>query len=410
MTKAARIAQGLIEEAARTARDRLERARSAARTEVAEDVASEMPTLSLPVGGMTGDARVPTVLRVETDPLTYLFNAFGNDPGQPYGWSGADGTYSVALPDGRVLWIFSDTMVGSVHPDGSRPPLGTEPGMTAMPRNALVIQEGERLTTVNGSPGGRPANVVESHWAFPEHPGAVMWAGDAHVHDGRVEIVYRLYVDDRYSGAAVAEFALDDLESPRYCTPLETSSRTTWGSALHHDGEYAYVYGTEDLTTEKHLRVARTSGSLVEPWEFYAGGNQWSQHEDDGVRVLSGVANEFSVSPVGDSLLLVTHDNSEAMSPNIVGYAAASPVGPFVDKTILYSTPEHGPTGRYGLPGVYTYNAHAHPHVDRGRGRLVVSYNVNSTGSRMVGSEAMNDVEADASIYRPRFVTVQLDI
>ena len=29
------------------------------------------------------------------------------------GWTGADATYSVPLPDGRVLWMFGDTFIGS---------------------------------------------------------------------------------------------------------------------------------------------------------------------------------------------------------------------------------------------------------------------------------------------------------
>ena len=37
------------------------------------------------------------------------------------GWTGADGTYSVALPDGRTVWMFGDTFLGRVNPDRSRP-------------------------------------------------------------------------------------------------------------------------------------------------------------------------------------------------------------------------------------------------------------------------------------------------
>src|SRR5215213_4286798 len=36
------------------------------------------------------------------------------------GNTGADGAYSVPLPDGRVAWLFSDTFVGALNDDGSR--------------------------------------------------------------------------------------------------------------------------------------------------------------------------------------------------------------------------------------------------------------------------------------------------
>ncbi|MEE4608513.1 MAG: DUF5005 domain-containing protein, partial [Desulfobacteraceae bacterium] len=37
------------------------------------------------------------------------------------GWTGGDGTLSVPLGDGRTLWLFGDSFLGKVNPDGSRP-------------------------------------------------------------------------------------------------------------------------------------------------------------------------------------------------------------------------------------------------------------------------------------------------
>jgi hypothetical protein len=53
--------------------------------------------------------------------LQELFRAYGNDP-EPGHWTGADTTNSVLLPDGRDLWIFSDTFLGKVNPDETRAP------------------------------------------------------------------------------------------------------------------------------------------------------------------------------------------------------------------------------------------------------------------------------------------------
>ena len=36
------------------------------------------------------------------------------------GFTGGDGTYSVLLPDGRTVWIFGDTFLGTVNPDLTR--------------------------------------------------------------------------------------------------------------------------------------------------------------------------------------------------------------------------------------------------------------------------------------------------
>ena len=62
-----------------------------------------------------------------------LFNAY-SDTGK--GWTGADSTYSVRLPGGRTAWIFSDTFLGPVNPDGSRPTT------TPFINNSFMVQRG----------------------------------------------------------------------------------------------------------------------------------------------------------------------------------------------------------------------------------------------------------------------------
>src|SRR4051812_40307123 len=61
-----------------------------------------------------------------------LLNAY-SDTGK--GWTGADSTYSVPLPGGRTAWVFSDTFLGPVNPDGSRPTT------TPFVNNSFVIQQ-----------------------------------------------------------------------------------------------------------------------------------------------------------------------------------------------------------------------------------------------------------------------------
>jgi hypothetical protein len=93
--------------------------------------------------------------------------------------------------------------------------------------------------------------------------------------------------------------------------------------------------------------------------------------------------------------VLITQDTTELFSTHVVAYFSCSPTGPFTGKTTVYTTPETGATGSYGNANVFTYNPHAHPELSHG-GQLLISYNVNSFD--------VNDVFADASIYRPRFV------
>src|SRR4051795_7483170 len=75
-----------------------------------------------------------------------LLNAYSNTG---KGWTGADSTYSVQLPGGRTAWVFSDTFLGPVNPDGSRPTT------TPFINNSFVVQQDNTLKTVTG---GTPAN------------------------------------------------------------------------------------------------------------------------------------------------------------------------------------------------------------------------------------------------------------
>src|SRR5688572_17696434 len=62
--------------------------------------------------------------------LNAMWTAYGDAGGH---WTGGDSTVSVPLPDGRVAWLFSDTFLGTVNADHSRP------ANTPMVSNTLVV-------------------------------------------------------------------------------------------------------------------------------------------------------------------------------------------------------------------------------------------------------------------------------
>src|SRR5262245_52956792 len=78
-------------------------------------------------GAPSGPA-VPTVLKADTAPEWHKKFA-GKE-----GWIGGDGVYSVVLGPKRVLWLFGDTILGTVK-DGKRT------GAT-MVNNTIAIQAG----------------------------------------------------------------------------------------------------------------------------------------------------------------------------------------------------------------------------------------------------------------------------
>jgi hypothetical protein len=316
--------------------------------------------------------------------VTGALNAY-SDTGT--GWTGADSTYSTRLADGREVFIFSDTFLGPVNPDGSRP--------TTVPflNNSYVVWSGGRFSTVP-----QPYTPADpAHW---------YWMGDGitvgdEIHQILVEFgrTGTGPWDFAWLGTSLARVSTRALGHPLDIRPLPSGAGITWASWLQPLGGYLYIYGVEDLGASKYLHVARVRGrDLTGAWSYWTG-TGWSTVEGDSVRVTDGVSNEYSVTPWRGRYLLLTQDTTELFSAKIVGYLSDSPTGPFTGKTLLYTTPETGAFGSYGNPNVYTYNPHVHPEWSTAD-ELVVSYNVNS----LVG----DDLYADVSIYRPRFVDIHL--
>jgi hypothetical protein len=313
------------------------------------------------------------------------------------GWTGGDSTYSVELPGGRTAWIFSDTFLGPVNPDGSRPTT------TPFINNSFVVQRGDSLETVTGGTATEPTALV------PPPANGWYWfgAGSTSKAGRNLDIVALRFErtgtgpwDWHWASNYLARFDSKTLKLQKLY-PLPSAANVQWSAWLLRQGGYTYVYGVEDLGASKYQHVARVRGDdlTAAPWQYWTG-TGWSADERASARVLEGVANEHSVTRWGDGYLLVTHDTTELFSKKVLGYFSCSPTGPFVNPVELYQTPETGAAGSYGDADIITYNSHDHPDQRRGN-TLLLSYNVNSLDPNV-------DLYADVSIYRPRFVGVTL--
>ncbi|GAB2617279.1 DUF4185 domain-containing protein [Pseudactinotalea suaedae] len=330
--------------------------------------------------------------------LTEAFTSYGNTAGE---WTGGDSTYSIPMRGGQIAWVFSDTFLGEVADDGSRPldsPFLNNSFVVQDRRDNLRTVTGPDQTSLIGPPTDEPAG-----W---------YWVGDGlQTKRGDVQLVALRFW---YGGGGSFDFGWEsnhlatfdgrslELES---LTPLPSASGVQWASwiaePLHGHGGYTYIYGVDDQGLVKSMHIARVRGTdLTGTWEYWTGSG-WSPTETDTAAVMSGVANEYSVTPYRDGYLLITQDTNELFSRNIVAYTSCSPTGPFQPAGLVYEMPEVGATGSYGNPNIWAYNAHEHPEL-RTRDTILVTYNVNSFDS--------TELYEDASIYRPRFIEVEIDV
>jgi len=319
--------------------------------------------------------------------LNSAFNAYGDAGGH---WTGGDGTTSVALPDGRVAWLFSDTFLGTVNADHTRA------ASTPMVNNTIVVQSGTALgATLTGGTASDPQAVV-----IPtDGSGEFYWNGDGIVEGGVLKVIYNRYrktgtgsLDFTRTGTALATFALPALTLTSV-TGLSVGSDITWGAALVPNGSYTYIYGMSTAPGRMNFaHIARAAaGSLGGPWEYWTG-SAWTSSPDSPARLLSGVGTNYSVQQVGTQYVLVTQDSNLIFDPQMVAYTATSPTGPWTGPTVLYTAPEPAPGS-----ATIVYDAQLHPSL-AATGKLLMSYNVNSL--------TYADNLADARLYRPRFVEI----
>ncbi len=319
-----------------------------------------------------------------------MFFGYG-DTGQ--GWTGGDQAYSVALPDGREVWIFSDTDMGSVV-NGSRPAFPYTPII----HNSLVVQSGNQIveTLYQGThqnPRPLVSPPVSSDW---------YWFGPGIVNGSTLEIIAIEMTSTsgggifafKWIGTDLATFSLPSLTLEKVY-PLESSDGIMWATWLLYDQGYTYIYGnTNDSTNMMH--IARVSGTnLLSSWQYYTGSG-WSSNASDSSGVLSGVENTYSVTKFNGAYILISMDANDFFNSVIYGYTSASPTGPFLQKTVIFTTPD--PAYYNKSPGydVFTYSAMVHPELSSGN-TLVLSYSVNGSGPNAF---------TNASVYRPRFLNV----
>jgi hypothetical protein len=336
------------------------------------------------------------------------FDAFFTQNGP--GWTGGDGTYSSVLPDGRVLWGWSDSYIGTVDP-ATR--LRQSYLLTA--HNSLTIQDltNNTLTTV-----GYPPNT--GSYFVPQNSAYEYWMGDAVVFQPspgvyKIKIMlseFQTQPSIVFAGNAVAQLSWPSL-SIDSITPLALANLSIqWGAKIMHDGSYYYIYGIKQAGSSIKLPyVARATsvGNLSNPskWQFWNGNkNRWVNSEAAATSLagVAGITAEYTVNKMqastGPFYLMTGMDPLNPPYPlwnAVTTYYSCTPQGPWSARTVVYTTPESGAPG-CSVGTLFTYNPRAHVESTNSSG-VLVSYNVNANNPQDL---------VCANDYMPRFIRVAI--
>lgn len=342
---------------------------------------------STPPGGRSAPSAGPSGrLAMSAAELNSMWARYGDSPG--FHWTGGDRTVSVDLPGEQTGWLFSDTFLGAVGADGKLP------ATTPMVHNSLVVQTGRELTsTLHGGNATIPTSLM-----CDDTVGMGCWVGDAVVDGDNLRIVVNHYestgpgvLDFRRTGTSLVTLALPHL-TVSDTRPLPLVRGIAWGQSIVDEGGFTYVYGSEPTEDFQFAHLARVPvGGLAGPWQFW-NGTGWVAEESASARLASGVGTSFSVDKVNDTYVLISMESHIPLNSSAVAYTADALTGPFTDPVELLRVPETD-----DRRPVIVYDATLHPHLAP-EGTLLFSYNVNSL--------QRDDLYADPSLYRPRFVEV----
>lgn len=319
------------------------------------------------------------------------------------GVTGADGDYSVLLPDGRTVWIFGDSFLGTVNDDRSR-----EKRSPWFIRNSLAVQEADTLRSLYqvidgwessaiippGAPRGRQFSE-DSLW---------YWPGDGFVENGKLKVFVSEFYQAKpgdwgfaWVSANLATFSLPEIKLEHidhFNYPGEKEIH--WGHAVcDSDKRYTYIYGAENLT--KNLYVARApKGNILAPWEFFTG-TQWvgDSRLSQPMLAIQG-SEQFSVFKFRNRYVLIVQEGG-FMTGEIVSYWSDSPFTGWKNRKVLCHT--QLPSDVASAKNLFAYNSLAHPQFIQ-KGELLISQCINSF--------VVEDVFQDASKYRPVFLRVPI--
>jgi hypothetical protein len=354
------------------------------------------------IGTAAAGPPVPTVVKAE--PAPEWDAKFAGDKG----WIGGDGAFSIRLGPKRVLWLFGDTLLGTVK-DGGRPG-------AAMVNNTLAVQTGLTKDATLRFVAGKSADGKPAAFFTPADRTTWYWP-QAGVRQGDRLYVFLAHLRRKGDGGAfgfrqvgewlaVVENPDDEPEKWRVkqhrvphaeYTPKRERS---WGSAVLVEGGQVYVYGFDEERGKglgkRRLTVARVpSGKLGDfaAWRFLTS-DGWSKRAADAAPLAGGMATELSVGrlPTGKGYVAVYTQNG--LGDRILGRFASAPDGPWSAPVLLYRCPEMARD-----KGVFCYGAKAHAWAAAGND-LIVSYCVNTW--------KFERLFRDEKVYRPRFVRVRL--
>ena len=405
----------------------------------------------------------------EAAPATKLDKFFTrNGPG----WTGADTTVSIELPNGDSAFFFSDSFIaeGSTKPgDGSvytnenglrmrkpncLPPFcGPAPEHIHYVYNSIVVRskDGRYVRTLTGE---KDKNGYSTAFFKPPNPGPndMYWLGDPILMDVNGQKKIWIFLNEwsvgrpfdktfwiKYRGQAIAEMNADTLELEKIVDLKNKSDEAIWGISLWPDeaGKDLYIYGMRnegeikgenkstlaEANKYKKLYIAKVDASNgLDPVADLRNWAAW-----DGKAFSKDLNKRKSIIPEKDSIsdeltirrlningkptfVMVTFDTSVGYKDwrDLYLYSACDPQGPFTAKHHIYRTPTSGMTKLPGMVGSESLKTGLSVYNPHLHPQFIENGKILVSYNSNLPFGAAPGDSIYADFYRPRFVWVPI--
>lgn len=258
-------------------------------------------------------------------------------------WVTADGEVPVTLPDGRVLWLFGDTFVGTVGPEGSIP------AGEGLIRNSFVVQDGRCFTPLMGGTAHNRQSLIPepapNEWYWPA----------AGVVNGSTLDVFLWHLQTGTGGPPALDFTPIDMRVATFslpslqllgvqALPFPTDADHPYGATALVTGGNLYLYGEAHRNTYVATAPLAQMGSSA-AWSFWGGSSSSPTWQSDPAQAQpvawanvppvlytlgsgTGPFAQPEVVPYGTGFLS-TSKTADAFSDDVSMFTAPTPEGPW---------------------------------------------------------------------------------
>ncbi|MBA3648460.1 MAG: DUF5005 domain-containing protein [Chitinophagales bacterium] len=342
---------------------------------------------------------------------SYADTTFTNYFRETHGFIAGDATISIALPNGKSMFLFGDSHINDLDTSNN-----TIPCLFQVHNCFTILDSADpnhMKTYIDTTKSGVnqtyfKIGTVGNSWFWPDH--GFVRGDTVYVFLGKYNSLLA------FLGQYIAKVTLHDFTLVSM-TRLPDMNGIIFGKAVIYnpDDDKYYLYGNKVNWIVYEPYVARTSfdNLMSGAWEFYTG-SDWSSSANAAKKISNQVVSPtFGVVRDKDFYYIITQENGYltcGLGRNIYAYKSSGPTGPFTNQILLY-TIEDQLFGHYML----TYNAFPHPEWTKNN-ELLISYNLNdkvdTTGTDACPSQCKNVFRDhfDPDTYRPKFIRVPLSL